>query len=45
MIFFPIERTRCVDITITNILDGTIKFTPLPQSSKEPKTPVICHIM
>ncbi|CAH1713864.1 unnamed protein product [Aphis gossypii] len=34
-----LKRTRCVDITITNILDGTIKFTPLPQSSKEPKTP------
>ncbi|XP_022161901.1 ancient ubiquitous protein 1-like [Myzus persicae] len=33
-----LRRTRCVDITITNILDGTIKFTPLPQSSKEPKT-------
>ncbi|KAF0771420.1 ancient ubiquitous protein 1-like [Aphis craccivora] len=33
-----LKRTRCVDITITNILDGTIKFTPLPQSSKEPKT-------
>ncbi|KAL5234135.1 hypothetical protein ACI65C_001545 [Semiaphis heraclei] len=34
-----LRRTRCVDITITNILDGTIKFTPLPpQASKEPKT-------
>lgn len=33
-----LRRTRCVDITITNILDGTIKFTPLPQSSKVPKT-------
>uniref|UniRef100_A0A2S2PA69 Lipid droplet-regulating VLDL assembly factor AUP1 n=1 Tax=Schizaphis graminum TaxID=13262 RepID=A0A2S2PA69_SCHGA len=33
-----LKRTRCVDITITNILDGTIKFTPLPQSSKVPKT-------
>ncbi|CAI6368244.1 unnamed protein product [Macrosiphum euphorbiae] len=32
-----LRRTRCVDITITNILDGTIKFTPLPQSSKVPK--------
>lgn len=33
-----LRRTRCVDITITNILDGTLKFTPLPQASKEPKT-------
>jgi len=33
-----LRRTRSVDITITNILDGTIRYTPLPQSSKEPKT-------
>lgn len=32
-----IERTRSVDITITNILDGTVKYTPLPQSSKTSK--------
>lgn len=32
-----IERTRSVDITITNILDGTVKYTPLPQSSKVSK--------
>ncbi|XP_025193768.1 ancient ubiquitous protein 1-like [Melanaphis sacchari] len=32
-----LRRTRSVDITITNMLDGTVKFTPLPQSSK-PKT-------
>jgi len=32
-----LKRTRCVDITITNILDGTVKYTPLPQSVKESK--------
>lgn len=32
-----LKRTRSVDITITNILDGTVKYTPLPQSSKAPK--------
>ncbi|VVC37403.1 Ubiquitin system component Cue [Cinara cedri] len=33
-----LRRTRSVDITITNILDGTVKYTPLPKSSKESKT-------
>lgn len=38
--FYFVERTRSVDITITNLLDGTVKYTPLPQSSKEPKLTV-----
>lgn len=40
MIFIFTGRTRSVDITITNILDGTVKYTPLPQSSKELKMAV-----
>jgi len=40
IICIVLGRTRSVDITITNILDGTIRYTPLSQSSKEPKTEV-----
>lgn len=38
VIIANLRRTRSVDITITNILDGTIRYTPVSQSSKEPKT-------
>ncbi|XP_050536031.1 lipid droplet-regulating VLDL assembly factor AUP1-like [Daktulosphaira vitifoliae] len=43
VIIANLKRTRSVDITITNILDGTVKYIPLKQPSREQK-PVVKKI-
>ncbi|XP_050429472.1 lipid droplet-regulating VLDL assembly factor AUP1-like [Adelges cooleyi] len=40
VIIANLKRTKSVDITITNILDGTVKYTPLVKSSRELKPAV-----